>query len=906
MIHLSDFFQLGPIPNNAMYGTYSTGLVVLSYVIACFASYIALDVAGRLRAEQNKKIKWYWLIGGALAMGAGIWSMHFVGMLAFIMDMPMFYEPFWTGISLIIAVVCSAFALFLLRDESESALHLILGGVVLGIGINAMHYTGMRGMTGTKIHYTPGLFGLSVLIAIVAAEAALWLMIKGNQGSFSRKQLFFKVGSALFMGAAICGMHYTGMAAAVFTPVNGAHVHAMKGIDPYFLALYVSIVTGSILTIALIVSTYKQLMTSAIQNEKDFLNAVLNNLSDGVLACDAKGKITVFNPALQKLIELDPLNNAKEQWTDYFSFSQLDKKAGSKRLIFNAFSGKKIKDMELDLILKNSSVKHKVIINGQPIFNQYQEKLGEVITVHDITKQKRLEEQLRAKNEELEAQNCRVQEANRLKSEFLANMSHELRTPLNGIIGFAELMHSGKVGPISAEHEEYLGDILSSSKHLLQLINDVLDLAKVESGKMEFYPEKIDTQHLLNEVRDILRTLIAKKQIKLDIVVEPNLCELFIDPAKLKQIVYNYISNAIKFTDVGGQISIRVTPEGEKNFRLEVEDNGIGIREEDLDRLFAEFEQLDTSMSKQFQGTGLGLALTKRIVEAQNGTVGVKSTFGEGSQFYAILPCVSIVNENSLDTTITKSPHSEHRPTILVIEDDANDRQFIVDVLVSSGYNVETAVNGSEALRHCLARTYDAISLDLILPDTNGWELLSMLRREGPNKETPIIILTVVAEKAVGVAFHIHDFLTKPIESKMLLESLDALQIPPHTTKPVIVIDDNIKDLKLAKILLTELGYQVLCVSTAQEGLLAAKQGNPLAIILDLLMPGMNGFEFLHQYRKTKKGRQTPVLVWTAKDVSSDERAQLRALSLGVVLKSGGSINKLLSEFSHYLPRAEQ
>src|SRR3990167_3751336 len=211
--------------------------------------------------------------------------------------------------------------------------------------------------------------------------------------------------------------------------------------------------------------------------------------------------------------------------------------------------------------------------------------------------------QLSAKGLELKEKNKHEQEANRLKSEFLANMSHELRTPLNAIIGFSELMHSGKVGAVSAEHQEYLGDILASAHHLLQLINDVLDLAKGESGKMEFHPEKIDINTLLIEVQDILRTLIAKKQIKLKIIVDPQMGKLFLDPAKLKQIVYNYMSNAIKFTNDDGQVSMRAKPYGKTHFRLEIQDNGIGILPEDLSRLFLEFQQLDTTIAKKNQGT---------------------------------------------------------------------------------------------------------------------------------------------------------------------------------------------------------------------------------------------------------------------------------------------------------------
>lgn len=257
----------------------------------------------------------------------------------------------------------------------------------------------------------------------------------------------------------------------------------------------------------------------------------------------------------------------------------------------------------------------------------------------DIAERTRVEdEEGRQKSQVLEEENRQMHEANRLKSEFLANMSHELRTPLNAIIGFSELMFKGKVGPVSENHREYLGDILNSSRHLLKLINDVLDLAKVESGKMEFRPEAVDLGQIIAEVGDILRGIASSKRIRLETIVDPAIAAAVLDPSKLKQVLYNYLSNALKFTPTEGLVVVRVTPEAGDRFRLAVEDTGIGVRREDTHRLFIEFQQLDAGMAKKYAGTGLGLALTKRIVEAQGGSVGVKSVLGQGSMFWAILP----------------------------------------------------------------------------------------------------------------------------------------------------------------------------------------------------------------------------------------------------------------------------
>jgi signal transduction histidine kinase len=258
--------------------------------------------------------------------------------------------------------------------------------------------------------------------------------------------------------------------------------------------------------------------------------------------------------------------------------------------------------------------------------------------LRDITERKQLEEQLRTQYLALEDQNQRLNEASRMKSEFLANMSHELRSPLNGVIGFSELLFDGKLGPIEKRPREYIGRIHSSATHLLHLINGILDLSKVEAGRMDFRPERIVLSDVIREVTGSLGALADAKRIDVRTAIDAGVNEVCADPASLKQVLYNYLSNALKFTGNGGAIVVRSKPEGASHFRVEVADTGVGIREEDLGRLFVQFQQLDGGRAKRHQGTGLGLALTRRIVEAQGGRVGVESTRGRGSTFFAVLP----------------------------------------------------------------------------------------------------------------------------------------------------------------------------------------------------------------------------------------------------------------------------
>jgi signal transduction histidine kinase len=243
-----------------------------------------------------------------------------------------------------------------------------------------------------------------------------------------------------------------------------------------------------------------------------------------------------------------------------------------------------------------------------------------------------------ARREVLEVQNRRIQEASRLKSEFVANMSHELRTPLNSIVGFTELMIDARFGVMPARYQEFAQMMHASAQHLLQLINDILDLAKVESGRIDFQPERVDLPAVIGEATAIITGLAAKRKIALRVEIDQTLGRVYLDPMRLKQVLYNYLSNAVKFTPEGGQVVLRTRAEEGDRFRIEVEDTGIGIRPEDEHKLFIEFQQLDASTAKKFPGSGLGLSLTRRLVEAQGGTVGVRSVFGSGSTFFATLP----------------------------------------------------------------------------------------------------------------------------------------------------------------------------------------------------------------------------------------------------------------------------
>ena len=401
---------------------------------------------------------------------------------------------------------------------------------------------------------------------------------------------------------------------------------------------------------------YKRATVAALH-----LAALVQSSDDVIVSKDLNGIVQSWNPAAERLFGYSAEEMIGRSITTIVPAARLDEEA---YVLGRIRAGLSVEHFETVRQAKDGGLVD-ISLTVSPIRDDTGHIVGASKIARDIREHKRLLEERRvsaaneeaARREVLEIQNRRIQEAARLKSEFVANMSHELRTPLNSLLGFAELLADQRFGPLPSRYQEFGRIMHGSAQHLLQLINDILDLAKVESGKIELQPEPVELTRVVAEATAILSGLANTRKLELTTHVDPSIGLVHLDPMRLKQVLYNYLSNAIKFTPEGGRVAVRVRPDTEDWFRIEIEDNGVGIRPEDRHRLFVEFQQLDASTAKKFGGSGLGLAITKRLVEAQGGTVGVSSAFGVGSTFFASLP--RHVTARSAEIAATPPPRAQ-------------------------------------------------------------------------------------------------------------------------------------------------------------------------------------------------------------------------------------------------------
>ena len=525
----------------------------------------------------------------------------------------------------------------------------------------------------------------------------------------------------------------------------------------------------------------------------------------------------------------------------------------------------------------------------------------------DITERKRMEEatlklndELAATNRQLEDRNREVEHATRLKSKFLASMSHELRTPLNAIVGFSDLLAEETAGQLNDKQKRFVNHIKQGSSHLLQLINDILDLSKIEAGQLELRCEDFQIENALPEVLSTIRPLAMAKNIRVQHSLETN-SAVYADRVRFKQILYNLISNAVKFTPKGGRIDIAC--HGDQNLvRISVTDTGIGIRAEDQAVIFEEFRQVEGAADTTHEGTGLGLAITKRLVEQQGGRISVESKPGKGSRFTFTLPAGFRTSPGPLplgESANASSALSASRakPLILVVDDEIPARELLASYL-DSEYRIVMAESGSEAVKRALELRPDAITLDVFMPGGNGFDTLVALRKAPETANIPIIIVSIVDQRQVGFALGAADYLIKPIRKPVLLETIRK-HVPAAAADDdvtILLVDDDRGTLELLEEILRSAGYETQSVQSGARALEVLSSKVVSAVLLDLLMPGMDGFEVIRHVRKEPTLRELPIFVMTGKTLAEEEIALLGRETQALFHKNGSWRQQLIVE----------
>lgn len=510
---------------------------------------------------------------------------------------------------------------------------------------------------------------------------------------------------------------------------------------------------------------------------------------------------------------------------------------------------------------------------------------------------------------ELVAARDQALDANKAKSTFLANMSHELRTPLNAIIGYSELIEEECLETGQDEFVPDLQKIQTAANHLLALINDILDLSKIEAGKMDLYLELIDVPRMINDVVTTITPMIEKNHNVLRVECPPGIGSINGDLTKLRQVMFNLLSNASKFTK-DGEIRLtceRITRTDGDWITFRVTDSGIGMTDEQLGRLFQEFSQADSSTTRKYGGTGLGLAISKRFCQMMGGDITVTSEINIGSNFTVTLPANVPQPETDIHVpSLAKLTNVSASATlVLVIDDDAVVREVVSRFLNKEGFRVETAPSGDTGLQRARELLPDIITLDVMMPGMDGWAVLSALKADPDLSTIPVIMMSIVSDKNMGFALGASDYLTKPIDRERLVGVLRKFECEANGCKVLVVEDDPAAREVLSRAVQRE-GWQVTEAENGRIALDRLAADTPDVILLDLMMPEMDGFEFLTTMRRTPDWAEIPVVVITAMTLSNEERDKLNHQVQRILQKGAYTHEELLSEVQKLVVRVTE
>ena len=514
------------------------------------------------------------------------------------------------------------------------------------------------------------------------------------------------------------------------------------------------------------------------------------------------------------------------------------------------------------------------------------------------TTERKLSEQSHRASLRLEEEKSQIQETSRLKSQFLASMSHELRTPLNAIIGFADLLYSGTVARDSAKHQVFIGHIATSGRQLLQLINDVLDLSKLEAGSLEFHPQPVRMPELIKEAVVALGSTKSNKRVDIVEDIEA-LTDVVVDPARLKQAVQNLLSAAVKYTADGGRVTIRLESEGAARLRIKVEAPGAALTEAELPNLFNEFRQFDTGSRQRRQGTDVGLWVARRLIEAQGGTVSVRGLPDRGCIFDVVLSRIQGAGKSPLEELSRPRASQSNRRRLLVIKNSEDGQTDFTNGLSAAGFEVVQASTAEQAVHQANQETYDAIALDLLLSNQSGLGVLQTIRSEGLNRESPVVSVAMTADHRSTATFAITNVLSKPIDGRELANAMRRFIKQISRTARVMVIDDEPMAIELMCATLVDMGIEASGLTDGRRALEELEIQRPDALVLDLMMPEFDGFAVLDTLRRSSVWRDIPVFIWTSMTLTSEDYISLQRSVHTIFSKGGGSLQTALDDLQN-------